>query len=261
MTSLAFQRALDGRYSVQHTLYTINGFLGDPNAMMPADTARALGNKVNWVEVIYNSGAFPLGVGVTDGTNVLTNLIASTPGTFMIAAYSEGTIIAKNVEQEIVSGSLSDRNDDWVASVKWGDACREAHKWFGSATDPGGEGISGPDNWVNTDPRIRSFVYEQNFGDVYTNRPLTAAGDRMTLAYQFIIERWSGLLTSLVQEFADFVKEPPANVESIIMAVVQYLIFVGPKAQAPHMDYPIDDAVAYLNQRIIEVPARTVTAA
>jgi len=47
--------ALLGTYRVKHTIVTINGFMGAPDAMMPADTARALGDDVNWVPLVYDS--------------------------------------------------------------------------------------------------------------------------------------------------------------------------------------------------------------
>lgn len=258
MTSRGFARELAGTYDIKHTVYTVNGFLGDPMQMMPAWTAQALGDQIVWVPLIYDSGSFPLGVGVKDGTTKLANLIAATPGTFMIFSYSEGTIIARNVEDEIrlAGGALADRNDDWVASNKWGDACREAHVWNGDPKDPGGEGISGPDNVVNTDPRSKTWLYQQNEGDVYANRPLSAAGDRMTLIYQFVIERWSGALASAEEELKEFIGSPVTNIWSIFLAVVDYFGFIG-KGQAPHMDYPIDDAVAYAQHIIDTVPART----
>jgi hypothetical protein len=225
---------------------------------MPADTARELGEEVDWFALDYANFSFPLGVGAKDGTKKMIDLINAWPGTFMFAAYSEGTIVAKNVELELASGSLQHRYDDWVCSVKWGDACREKGKWFGDPKDPGGQGISGPDNWVNTPDKIRSFVYPWNEGDVYTNCPDTQAGKRMTLVYQLVIERWNGELKSILAEAQDLLKEPLANVISIVSAIFKYINFVGPQAQAPHMNYPIDDAVAFIRQKMVEVPARTV---
>jgi hypothetical protein len=253
--SRAFRRALDGRYDIRHTIISINGFMGDPYAMMPADTARALGEDVNWIPLFYNSSAFPLGVGVKDGYAVGVQTIRNIPGTFILDAYSEGTIIAKMLEDALLTGELSDRNDDWIASVKWGDACRELHHWYGDPKDPGGAGISGPDNTVNTDPRIHSYVYPWNEGDVYANCPNNATGKRMTLVYQLVIERWNGELKSLIEEAEELIKEPVANVISIVSAVFKYFGFIG-SGQVAHMDYPIDDAVAYLRQRMAEVPAR-----
>jgi len=235
--------------------------MGQPDQMMPADTARALADVYDWVQLIYDSGAFPLGVGVKDGYAKLVALINSFSGTFALAIYSEGSIIGKMAEDALLTGELQHRQQDWIATVAWGDACRELHHWYGAPTDPGGFGISGPkENRVNTDPRVRSYVYPWNFGDVYTNTPNNATGQRMTLAYQFVIERWSGAMESIEEEFIQFVGGPVPNAMSILMAVLKYFMFMA-QGQVPHMNYPIDDAVAYLRQRAIEVPARQLITA
>lgn len=254
MTSRGFVHALAGTYDVRHTIITINGFMGPWDWAMPANTARALGDDVNWIPLLYDNFKFPLGIGVKDGYAKGVALIRSISGPFILAYYSEGSIVGKMLEDALLTGELSDRNEDWIVSVSWGDACRELHNWAGGLKDPGGMGISGPDNRVDTDPRVHAYVYDWNKGDVYTNCPNNAAGLRMTLVYQLVIERWSGELKSLILEATDLLKEPLINVISIVSAVIKFFTFLG-QGQAPHMNYPIDDAVATCRDAMSRNPA------
>lgn len=242
-------------YAQKPVLLTVNGFMGDMWQQMPADTARQLLDVYDWQPVGYNSGAFPLGTGRDDGEREVRRLLNDVyPNRkIALAGYSLGAIITADIYDAIRHGDLRHRNADLIQCVAWGSPRRPAHRWTGMLRDPGGQGIAGPDNLKDPDSRWVDYVYDQNTGDIYTNAPISGAGDDMTLIYNLVLTKWDGSFASILAEAAELLSRPIDAVVSIVTACIHGIVFATAQ-QRPHMLYPIDDAVATLRRAAVSPP-------
>lgn len=227
-------------------LLCVNGFTGDMWQQMPADTGRAVQDLFYFQPVGYNSGAFPLGIGRDSGIAEVRRLLNSVYPTrrFAFAGFSLGAIVVDDVYDQIRDGDLQHRQDDFLGAVTWGNPRRPQGNWAGGGADPGGAGIAGPGNLKDLPP---NFLCYANTGDIYTCCPVGPVGDDMTLVYNIIMTNWNGSLLSIITEAQELLSKPFDAVASIVMACVNGIVFAA-QQQAPHLQYPIDDAVAFLKK-------------
>lgn len=246
--------------------YCVNGFGGDMWTGLPADVGHGIEDKFWFQPVGYTSGAFPLGIGRDSGVAELRRLIsehqAKDPGRrFVLVGFSLGAVIVDDVFDMLRSGELQRFWPYFLGGVKFGDPRREAGvAWDGPRRCPPGVppgvGIAGSGNLKNTPDNFRSYVYPQNWGDIYTNSGMTPSGvfdagvaADCQLVYDMIMLNWDGTLTGLLMEATELITKCGEAGLDIIMSCFNGLQFLT-QQQAPHMSYPVTDAVAFLRSLV-----------
>lgn len=243
------------------TLFTVHGTgMGDPfGPGYPADVARAVADVWTWQPVgNYPAAAFPMGPSVAQGRAELKNLIRSRPGKIALAGYSQGAIVtAMTWKYDIAdpAGELHDRLDDVVASVTWGNPCRELGVANGNTMSgvpiPAGRGIA-DDRLSDTPDWWMDYAHGSNsaFGrDIYTDTPDDDAGENMTAMYK-IVQNVSGFIgpASLIEQFGEMFSNPLVEIPSLFRAIYFGGQFVAtqPFATYPHCNYELEPAIRFL---------------
>lgn len=252
--------------AVKPILYCVDGFQSEMWSGPPATVGRALEDVAFFQPVGFDSAAFPLGVGRDSGVAEVKRLIrqhqADKPGRrFAFFGFSLGAVIADDVFDDLRGGDLKEFWPFFLGGAKIGDPRREAHKWWGGPTDPGGIGIAGTGNLRQTPDNFRSYMYDINRGDIYSNagiNPLTGQFDEgiakdMQLIYDFVLLNWQGGLGGLFAEFTELITRLGSTAIDIIMAIVNGIGFAA--NQQPHTTYDLTDAIAFLRQLFTTVPA------
>lgn len=251
-------------------LYTINGAGATMWDGPPADVGRALGNQGEALyyhqPIGYPSAVFPMGGSIDAGVAELVNQINRHPGRFAICAFSEGAIIACRVLEIIRSGTLKDRESDLLAGAMFGNPYREAGNWAprsgaGAVGDPGGEGIGGPGNNTKATPSYwHSYAHP---GDMYTCCPVGPVGDDMRIVFNFVLEKWSGAVGSVLTEALEWMSTPLQGGISAFMAAFKAIGFFG-SGTREHVNYSPNPAINYLrsaalNPQTPAVPTSSTT--
>lgn len=243
------------------TLFTVHGTgQADPlGPGYPADAARAVLDVWNWQPVgNYPAQAFPMGPSVELGRAELKLQIRNHPGKIALAGYSQGAIVTSLVWQHDICdprGELHDRVGDVVASVTWGNPCRERGKANGNRASgvpvPEGRGIS-DDRLVDTPDWWMDFAHGGNspFGrDIYTDTPDSDAGEHMTAIYKFV-QNVSGFIgpRSLLEQFGEMFDNPLVEIPAAFQAIYFGGQFVAtqPFATYPHCNYDLAPAIQFL---------------
>lgn len=243
------------------TLFTVHGTgMADPlGPGYPADVARAVLDVWHWQPIgNYPAQAFPMGPSVQQGIAELKLQIRNHPGKFALAGYSQGAIVTSMTAKHAIfdpRGELHDRKDDLIASVTWGNPCRELRKANGNATSgvpiPEGRGIS-DDRLENTPDWWFDYAHGGNspFGrDIYTDTPDDDAGENMTAIYK-IVQDMSGFIgpNSLLEQLGEWMQNPVVELPAVFQAIYYGGQFVTsqPFATYAHCNYQLEPAIAYL---------------
>lgn len=243
------------------TLFTVHGTgMADPfGPGYPADLGRAVSDVWTWQPVgNYPAAAFPMGNSVRAGRAELKTQIRNNPGKIALAGYSQGAMVTSFVwKHDIVNpkGELHDRLGDVVASVTWGNPCREAGVAHGNRTSgvpvPDGRGIA-DDLLKDTPEWWYDYAHGGNsrFGrDIYTDTPDDDAGENMTAIYK-IVQNVSGFIgqASLLEQIKEMLTNPLVEIPAALRAIYFGGAFVTtrPFATAPHCNYDLGPAIQYL---------------
>lgn len=240
------------------TLFTVSGTGADMWTGYPADVGRACDGVWYFQPVAYPANPFPMAASVQAGRAELKRLIRERPGKIALAGYSQGAIVTSLtwlLDIRDPRGELHDRVNDVVASVTWGNPCRQLGKANGNLLAgipiPEGRGIGDtlmsdtPDWWLD-------FAHGGNspFGrDIYTDTPDDDAGENMTAIFK-AVQDVSGFVgpNSLLEQFTEWFTNPAVEIPAIFRAVYFGGAFVTtqPFATYPHCNYDIGPAVRFL---------------
>ena len=240
------------------TLFTVSGTSADLWTGYPAEVGRAVGDTWFFQPVSYPAATFPMNPSVQAGRAELKRLIRERPGKIALAGYSQGAIVTTLtwlLDIRNPAGELHDRLDDVVASVTWGNPCREQGKANGNKLAgipiPEGRGIADtlltdtPDWWLD-------FAHGGNSKlgrDIYTDTPNDDTGEMMTSVFR-VVQDVSGFIgpNSLLEQFGEMFTNPGVELPAVFRAIYFGGAFVAtqPFATFPHVCYDIGPAVSYL---------------
>lgn len=243
------------------TLFTVHGTgMADPlGPGYPADVARAVLDVWNWQPIgNYPASAFPMGTSVKQGIAELKAQIRNHPGPFALAGYSQGAMVTSMTAKHAIfdpRGELHDRLPDLIASVNWGNPCRELHVANGNKHSgvpiPEGRGIS-DDLLENTPDWWYDYAHGGNstFGrDIYTDTPDDDTGEDMTAIFR-VVQDASGFVgpNSIVEQIGEWLTNPIVEIPAVFRAIYFGGAFVTtqPFATAPHCNYDLRPAIDYL---------------
>lgn len=260
-TQLALGTIDQPHSQVVGTLFTVHG-TGMPDPLgpgYPADVARAVLDVWHWQPIgNWPAAAFPMGPSVQAGIAELKLQIRNRPGKFALAGYSQGAIITSLVAKHSIfdpRGELHDRKDDLIASVTWGNPCRQLGVANGNKASglpiPEGRGIS-DDRLEETPSWWFDYAHGANcqFGrDIYTDTPDTDAGENMTAIYK-VVQNISGFMgpNGLLEQIGEWMGNPGAELPAIFEAIYYGGQFVAsqPFATYAHCSYDLAPAIGYL---------------
>lgn len=240
------------------TLFTVAGTGADMWTGYPADVGRFCEDVWFFQPVAYPAQPFPMGNSVQQGRAELKRLIRERPGKIALAGYSQGAIVTSLtylLDIRDPRGELHDRLDDVVASVTWGNPCREQGKANGNLRAgipvPEGRGIADtlltdtPDWWLD-------FAHGANSApgrDIYTDTPNDDAGEHMTAIFR-VVQDVSGFIgpNSLMEQFSEMFTNPGTELPAVFQAIYFGGAFVAtqPFATYPHCCYDVKPAVTFL---------------
>lgn len=240
------------------TLFTVAGTAADMWTGYPADVGRAVGDVWFFQPVFYPAASFPMGNSVQQGRAELKRLIRERPGKIALAGYSQGAIVTTLtylLDLRDPRGELHDRLPDVVASVTFGNPCREKGKANGNRLAgipiPEGRGIADtlltdtPDWWMD-------FAHGANSvpgRDIYTDTPDDDAGEDMTAIFR-IVQNVSGFIgpNSLLEQFGEMFTNPVVEIPAVFQAIYYGGAFIAaqPFATYPHCCYDVAPAIRFL---------------
>lgn len=190
------------------------------------------------------------------GVDVLTGLINALPAgrKFAMVGMSQGAIVISRVYDQIVSGSLSSRNADFVAGITFGNPRRKAGHSIPNGDSPGGtdsRGVLADDLMTSVDSRWWDFV---NTGDMAADiRFNTEAGKSSERIFQLMWGNYWGegsfldyVLDSISAGFFQGVSASSQEIEGIARAMSGFgglfmgsldLMFFSDPAADPHLTY------------------------
>lgn len=248
---LQVECALEGRpLPARHTIYSVNGFLGDMWSGYPAIVAQAMDDeRCYWQPIGWTNNSIPMTDNIGGGKDELVDQINSRPGTFSLALYSEGEIVGAKVLEELQSGSLQHRMGDFIGAVTFGAPMREMHSHPPGCPDPGGHGIA-RDRTVNTPDTWWDYA---DPGDMYTCTPADQEGDFITSCYQAIAQsNLIGGAGTLEKEMVLIITKTVDVALPLAKAIFKAIAFFG-GGVAAHVNYHDRDiipGVTYLDHAI-----------
>lgn len=234
----------------RHTIFTVNGFLGDMWTGYPAICGQAMDvNKCYWQPIGWTNNQVPMTQNIDGGVAALIEQINLHPGTFLFALYSEGEIVGAKALQELQTGSLKHRMKDFIGAVTFGAPMREAGSRPPGCPDPGGRGIA-RDRTVNTPDFWWDYA---DPGDMYTCTPNGDEGDDITACYQAIAQsNLVGGQQTLAKQMVKLLTNLVGNVGGLLKAIIKAIGFFG-SGVASHVHYhdrEIVPGVTYLDHAI-----------
>jgi hypothetical protein len=234
------------------TIYTVDGTGStDPTHSdagmtggFPARVAQQLDpDDWRWVPVAYPAAAFPMGDSVQAGVDKIINMIAVTPGPFVLSGLSQGAMVCSKVYDEVRFGRLRHRKFDLVAGVMFGNPARQPghHIDLLGAVTPAGGGIQDFDLDYSFGERsgilsgCDPFWWEfANPGDPVCTAVAGNATEQMARVFSFVYYSFNGGLPGLVSALGGLVADPAASVE----ALDRLFDLDGSSAGAsPHIEY------------------------
>jgi hypothetical protein len=238
------------------TIFSINGFGGNMWAGPQAEVAQYLSNQglnlAYWQPIGYNSGAFPLSIGVNSGLAELKNQRAQHPGPYLISAWSEGAIISELYLQQ-------DKSGDCKGGVMYGNPYRAAGQWnpiapaLGAVPDPGGAGIGGPRNNWRTPDSVHHYCHGPNQPsydgkpgvDMYTCCPTNGVGVVIRIIFDFVLTQWTGEILDLWLFGEELITSGAHAALDVTQAIIMAISFYGGQTK-PHVDYDSYAGKTYL---------------
>jgi hypothetical protein len=228
-----------GLAEVDPTLITDKKFSSGRDAF-----GQLLDSRIKYMVLEYPAESYPMNWSVQAGVNNLVALINSNPGKFMMAGFSQGAMVTSMVLREILSGSLTHRQNDLVAAVTFGNPMREAgHLWpaltaaiedINPNLDPGGHGIDG-DRLSSTPDWWWDFC---NPGDPAASTGDGLEGQWSTILFDLLQQNYTGDLLAV----AALALLAPVNVPLVLSTLIQ--IFYGVVTE--HVAYPYSTPLASL---------------
>jgi hypothetical protein len=143
-------------------------------------------NAYNCQTVDYPASLFDAGYSYETGVANTIDAINATSGPFVLAGASQGAAIISAVYNEIRYGSLTNRRDDLLAGVTFGNPCREGGHTFPGCLDPGGHGIRAP-QWRLSHTEVSWWDFAAP-GDIICTNGNDFIGELATAIFEYV---WS----------------------------------------------------------------------
>jgi hypothetical protein len=244
------------------SIFTINGYMGDWRFGPQAECGQYLSKNpidngiglADWWPCGYNSSQFPLSGGVSSGLAELERLRALHPGPYLIAAWSEGAVIATLY----LKAQLAAGNSDCKGGAFYGNPYRAAGQWnpsgtaLGAVPDPGGAGVGGPKNNWQTPDSIHHYChgpgssYDGKPGiDLYTCCSTSTDGDIARIFYNFVFAQWTGAFEEILVIAEDLAKNVGMTFFAAIETAFEWIRFFGGQTQG-HVNYTSYAGKTYL---------------
>lgn len=193
-----------------------------------------LNDNLQWHWVDYPASvpfAESRAIGAANLVNAINTYATDEP--FVLVGYSQGAWICSTVYNRIRSGDLSDRNDDLLLGVAFGNPMREAGHMFPGGPFVPGHGIN-DDRLVGSETRWWEFA---NPGDIICTTDDSTEGLWKTTIFAALDSDYVGTVESLLAIIA-------AN-PNLLLAVVELgnaivdALWGALVPNAPHASYPI----------------------
>jgi hypothetical protein len=257
-------------------LITVNGTAVGWQDGPPADLARAVSDEdYLWLPAAYASATFPMLPSRREGESEVRRRIATNPGRFVLAGYSQGALITDTVARDLTNPAdeLHHRLKDLVSVITWGDPMRcpgiaRGNEIAGQPlpTELDGEvtgGIAGAECLTPEQTAQLNVVSFANDGDLYAAAPVSAdpwthmpeVGHIENMIYQVIQEITVQDVWAVIEEVAKVIFMPFAYLVPMVQAIWNAGMFFVQGMGAPHYHYEntIDPAMRYLHQTATKV--------
>ena len=264
--------ALDGKYRLRRTIFTVSGTAAPWDWTYPADIARALGDRwFDWQGVSYPATAFPMGPSTRIGIAEHARLLevrereahdAGRPFEWVGAYYSQGAMVGSAIYKMCDPGGPLERfRDSCKAVATLGNPCREkgvanGNKFAGwPAPSASSRGIAtASERMVDTPPWWFDFAHP---GDIYTDTPDNQVGEDMTMIYRVVQDVKNIVIgpDSGLEQVLELLQSPLREMPAAVIAIINGLRFIArPIPTEPHVNYDITPAVRYLDHIGVKVP-------
>jgi hypothetical protein len=170
-------------------------------------------------QISYPASAVPMGTSVQQGVTALTAAIHNLQSgqQFILAGYSQGAAVISLVLNEILSGSLTAYQSQFLGGVTFGNICRQPGKVAPVQTDPGGQGAWSSNLLTATPSKWWDFAMAL---DAATTVPyLTTFGADLNSAFDLFMGRFTGgnLITFLLMNLDGSIVIDAAALEDLII--------------------------------------------
>jgi hypothetical protein len=224
------------------TLYTVSGTFVGPRDGFAADIAKAVDPALfTWEPIDYPASAFPMDASAAQGVANLVNRINARPGKFALLGYSQGALVISKVYEELRSGSLQNRRQDFVAGVALGNPMRESGHTIPGGTDPGGHGITAQ-RLVGSEDLWWDFCSPNDTicttGDDLVGRDYTAIFDILMTSFTGQGDILSVVLSALANPL-----EALSQLPALAQLTTQLLGIITGTSPEGHGAYPVDHPI------------------
>lgn len=229
------------------TLITVNGAGVDMWTGPQADVARAVEDIYYWQPVGYDSRPIPMAPGVAQARAEIGTQIDKHPGPISAVVYSEGALaFSKFVKHDMLPDGAPFRHrlKDLKRVVAFGNPYRERNVVWdvdGNPARPGTQGIS-DDRLSGTPAWWREIAHH---GDIYAENTADDAGEFKTSIYKLVQGQVTGGPDSLLAQIIELVGNPFGEGFAAAKAIISGIGFFG-SGTAPHVNYPVAQAIQYL---------------
>lgn len=249
-------------------LITVNGTAVGWEDGPPADLARAVSDEdYLWLPAAYPGATFPMLPSRREGEAEVRRRIATNPGPFMLAGYSQGALVTNCVARQLLNPAddLHHRLSDLRGVVTWGDPMRTPGVARGNELV--GEpvpreldgfvtgGIAGAENLTPEETAQLNVVSFAHDLDLYTSAPvgldmtnLPEVGHIENMVYQVIQEVTVADVWAIIEEVAKVIFMPFVYLVPMVQAIYNAGLFFLQGMNSPHFTYTIDGAVRFLQQ-------------
>lgn len=240
------------------TIFSINGWNGNMWLGPQAEVGHHLSDQdarlAYWQPIGYDSSGIPLSGGVARGRAAFREARRRHPGPCMIAAWSEGAVIA-TLELQSDPQLLRDLR----GGAFYGNPYRQQGQWspsgnaVGSVPDPGGAGVGGPGHNWRTPDSIHHYCHGPNHPsydgiigiDQYTCCSTGVDGDIARIFYNFVFAQYTGAFTEIIAVAEHLVTNVGMTMFMAIKTAISWIEFFAGQTRA-HQNYTSYAGASYL---------------
>jgi hypothetical protein len=249
-------------------LITVNGTAVGWQDGFPADLARAVGDEnYVWLPAAYPAATFPMLPSRREGETEVRRRIATTPGKYILAGYSQGALVTDVVARQLANPAddLHGRLGDCLGVITWGDPMRtpgiaRGNELVGEAIPKELDGfvtggIAGPENLTAEETAALNVISFAHDLDLYASAPvgldmakLPEVGHIENVIYQVVQEITVSDVWEVVKIVAETIFFPFAIIVPLVQAIWNAGLFFLQGTASPHYTYTIDGALQFLRQ-------------
>jgi hypothetical protein len=223
-------------------VYELFGTFSGVTTTVPSGSwiAGALNTQLfQWTRVSFPADQYPMEAAVATGVTNLINAINANPGQFVIIGYNIGAIIASEVYDQIRTGSLTSRQNQFLGGVVFGNARRQRGFTFPGNDYTHGQGIDGSDLLSDCQSLWYEFVVP---GDVAADIDLgygsgakeDQAGQWAVSMFEAVYPNYSGNVSAVVTSLP---LPTPPTASQLVQTIVDTFYGVPPDPNTAHGQY------------------------